>query len=261
MSKLIILGSGAATGVPSISGGWGACKKDNPKNKRQRAGIYFDDNGTQILIDTSPDLKNQLIDCRIRTLDAVLYTHTHADHLHGIDDLRGITRNLRGSLNIYASPEHLAEIQERFSYVFSNAEHTDITNHPELLANEFTAYETFKVKNTEILPLKFAGHSIPTYGFMFNRGQVVIVPDFRIIPDETLHILQNIDVNVLIIPLTIIHESAYHAGIETVLRYIGEIRAKKVIITHMAAQCDYQDIDRITPQNVHPAYDYLTLDL
>ena len=93
MSKLVILGSGAAPGVPSVSGGWGACNPTNPKNNRQRAGAYLTDGTTQILIDTSPDLKNQLIANNITVVDGVLYTHTHADHLHGIDDLRGITRN------------------------------------------------------------------------------------------------------------------------------------------------------------------------
>lgn len=107
MSKLIILGSGAAPGVPSVSGGWGACNLQNPKNKRQRAGVYLTDGTTQILVDTSPDLKNQLIANNIKTLDGVLYTHTHADHLHGIDDLRGITRNTGKSLKFYGAAPHI----------------------------------------------------------------------------------------------------------------------------------------------------------
>lgn len=114
MSRAIILGSGAAPGVPSVSGGWGACNPNNPKNKRQRAGVYLTDGTTQILIDTSPDLKNQLIANNIKVVDGVLYTHTHADHLHGIDDLRGITRNTKKSLKFYATAQQIAEIKERF---------------------------------------------------------------------------------------------------------------------------------------------------
>lgn len=261
MAELIILGSGAATGVPSLSGGWGDCNPENPKNRRQRAGVYFEDGSTKLLIDTSPDVKNQLIDNGIKELDAVLYTHTHADHLHGIDDLRGITRNLKHSLKIYATEPQLKEIEERFAYSFSNLRHDDITNHPELLPEKISYLHSFAVKNTEIMPLEFHGHTMITTGFCFNNGQAVLVPDFRIIPPDTLEYLKNIDVNVLIIPLTILHEGVYHAGIETVLKYAGEIGAKKVILTHMAIECDYENVDKITPEFMHPAYDNMRIEL
>ena len=92
MSYVIFAGTGAAPGVPSLSNGWGFCDQDNPRNVRRRIGTYYNFNGTEILVDTSPDLRMQLLDNQIRRLDAVLYTHSHADHLHGIDDLREINR-------------------------------------------------------------------------------------------------------------------------------------------------------------------------
>ncbi|MDO4162203.1 MAG: MBL fold metallo-hydrolase [Pseudomonadota bacterium] len=261
MVKLVILGSGAAPGVPSVSGGWGACNPDNPKNIRQRAGVYLTDDRTQILVDTSPDLKNQLITNNIRTLDGVLYTHTHADHLHGIDDLRGITRNIKKSLNCYATLQQLDEIKERFRYVFSDEVHRDITNHPELLPVEIEYGRVFNVGSFQIMPLEFAGHTVTTTGYAFNGGQVVLIPDFKVIPMQTLQYLQQIDVNVLIMPLTILHGGSYHAGMDIILDYAAKIKAKRVILTHMATECDYDEVMNLTPENMEPAFDNMMIEL
>lgn len=261
MIKLIILGSGAAPGVPSVSGGWGDCDPENPKNKRQRAGVYLTDGQTQILIDTSPDLKNQLIANHLTILDAVLYTHTHADHLHGIDDLRGITRNMQKSLNFYATTPQINDIKTRFSYVFSNIEHKDITNHPELTPVEIEYNKEFQVGTFKILPLEFGGHTMVTTGYSFNDGQIVLVPDFKTIPPQTLNYLQQINVNVLIMPLTILHGGRYHADIDIILSYASQIKAKRVVLTHMATECDYNEVMRLTPDNMEPAYDNMMIEL
>lgn len=260
MSKLIILGSGAAPGVPSVSGGWGACNPNNPKNRRQRAGIYLTDGTTQILVDTSPDLKNQLIANNITAVDGVLYTHTHADHLHGIDDLRGITRNIKCSLNFYATKPQIAEIKERFSYAFSNVEHLDITNHPELLPVEIKYGEKFEIGTFDIMPLEFGGHTMITTGYCFKGGQVVLVPDFKSIPPQTLDYLQKIDVDVLIMPLTMLREGRYHAGIDIILDSASKIAAKRVFLTHMATECDFDEVNRLTPDNMQPAFDNMMIE-
>ena len=260
MSKLVILGSGAAPGVPSVSGGWGACNPTNPKNNRQRAGAYLTDGTTQILIDTSPDLKNQLIANNITVVDGVLYTHTHADHLHGIDDLRGITRNTGKSLNFYAIAPQIAEIKERFRYVFSNVEHYQITNHPELLPVEIEYGKEFDLGTFKIRPLEFGGHSVATTGYCFNDGQVVLVPDFKLIPEQSLAYLQQIDVNVLIMPLTMLREGRYHAGIDIILDSASKIAAKRVFLTHMATECDFDEVNRLTPDNMQPAFDNMMIE-
>lgn len=261
MTKVIILGCGAATGVPSISGNWGRCNPNNPKNIRRRAGVYIEKDNTKILVDTSPDLKNQLWDNNIKLLDAVLYTHTHADHLHGIDDLRGVTRNLKSSLNFYAIKSHIEEIVSRFNYVCSNSYHKDKTKHPELLPNILEYYKDFDLGNLNIVPLKFDGHTIITTGYSFNHGEIVIIPDFKEIPIETLNYLKNIDVNLLIIPLTVPYEAEYHAGIETVLKYISEINPQRAVLTHMAVECDYDEIMFATPENVIPAFDNMIIEI
>lgn len=260
MSKLIILGSGAAPGVPSVSGGWGACNPNNPKNRRQRAGVYLSDGTTQLLVDTSPDLKNQLIANNITEVDGVLYTHTHADHLHGIDDLRGITRNTGHSLNFYATMPQIEEIKKRFIYAFSNVEHFDITNRPELLPVEIKYGEKFAVGTFDIMPLEFGGHTMTTTGFCFNDGQTVLVPDFKFIPPQTLEYLQKIDVDVLIMPLTMLREGRYHAGIDIILDSASKIAAKRVVLTHMATECDFDEVMNLTPENMEPAFDNMIIE-
>lgn len=261
MTKVIVLGSGAATGVPSLSGGWGACDPDNPKNRRQRTGLYVEDRGTKLLIDTSVDLKNQLIANQIKTVNGVLYTHTHADHLHGIDDLRGITRNLHGCLDFYAIEPHIADIKQRFSYAFANIEHQDSTNHPELLPNIIRFGEEFAIGDISVMPLEFSGHTMVTTGYCLNRGQIVVVPDFKFIPPQTMDYLTKISVNLLIMPLTIPWQNTYHADIQIVLHYAKELKAKQVVLTHMAVECDYEKINEMTPENVTPAYDNMTIEL
>ena len=120
MIKVTVLGAGAAPGVPSLSCGWGDCNPENAKNLRTRTSTYYDFNGTAILIDTSPDLRLQLIRHQIKRLDGVLYTHTHADHLHGIDDLREINRINNNSLNFYAKGDVVETICQRFPYLIAS---------------------------------------------------------------------------------------------------------------------------------------------
>lgn len=263
MTEIIILGCGSASGVPSITGGWGVCDPNNTKNIRRRAGIYIKKGQTEILVDTSPDLRQQLLDNHIKTLNAVLYTHTHSDHLSGIDDLRGITRNMRPyGLNIYAIKEQIDDIRTRFRYVLTDETDKQITHHPELVPNVINFNKTFSVGDfTTIMPLKFCGHPVITTGYVFNKGEIVVIPDYKFIPPETLEYLRSTDVNLLIMPLTSVKNCEYHADMQADLDYIRIIAPKQTILTHMSPYCDYENIESLTPDNVHPAYDNLTIEL
>ena len=116
MQSVTILGSGAAPGVPSVANGWGNCNPDNPRNIRLRAGTYFELDDTKILVDTSPDLRLHLLNNNITKIDAVLLTHAHADHLHGIDDLREINRIMRAPIDFYAQKNVMIDVKKRFDY-------------------------------------------------------------------------------------------------------------------------------------------------
>lgn len=259
--KVIILGSGAAPGVPTISDGWGKCNPNNPKNRRGRAGVYVEINETCLMVDTSADFRNQMIDNDLHKLDGVLYTHAHADHVMGIDDLRAFNYHTHKGLNLYGAAEHLSEIRSRFGYVFTDVPAKERTDRPKLISNIIEYGKAWQIGNIEIMPLEFAGHPVPTTGYVFNGGKVVIIPDYKIIPPQTLAYLQKIDVNVLIMPLTTIEPTLYHAGIEIDLDYIRQIQPKAVYFTHLGPDCDYDEVQRLCRPNMQPAYDGLTVEL
>ena len=259
--KVTILGSGAATGVPSISSGWGKCNPNNLKNKRRRAGIYVDMDDTKILIDTSADLREQLLDNNIKHLDGVLYTHTHADHLHGIDDLRGINRVMQKSLTLYGIQEHITEIRERMSYVLADQKPKEVTHRPLLYTQIIEYGQELQIGSVHIMPLEACGHSVRTTAYCINSGEVVIIPDYMYLPDNTLAYLKQINIQLLIMPLTIPQGLPYHAGLTTDLMYADQLKAKHIILTHMASECDYDEINRQTPDNIEPAYDNMIIEL
>ena len=261
MDKVVILGCGAAPGVPVAAKGWGECNPHNSKNVRRRAGILVQIGGLNIQIDTSQDFRCQMIDNNIKELDAVLYTHAHADHVSGVDDLRPFTQLSGRNLNAYATSEHLAEIKRRFGYVFTDVKLKEITQRPQVAENIIEYYKPFSVKGVEICPLLFLGHSVPTCGYVFDSGKLAIIPDYKEIPERTLEYLQKINVNVMIMPLTEIREQAYHAGMEINKKYIDIIKPQRVIFTHMGEHCDYDEVMKISPHNAVPAYDNMMIEL
>lgn len=259
--RVTILGSGAATGVPSVSGGWGKCNPDNPKNRRRRAGIFLEVDNTKILVDTSADLREQLLDNNIQALDGVIYTHTHADHLHGIDDLRGINRVMHQSLTLYAIQEHIDEIRERVPYLLADLAPREITNRPLLYTKVIDWGCEFKIGSVRIMPLEACGHSVRTTVYSFNDGEVVIIPDYKYLPDNTLEYLKQLHIRLLIMPLTVPEELGYHAGLKTDLRYADILHAEHTVLTHMACECDYDAVNRQTPDNIEPAFDNMRIDV
>ncbi len=262
MSFGIILGAGAAPGVPSLSSGWGFCAPDNPRNRRRRTGTYYNFNGVEILVDTSPDLRMQLLDNKIIRLDGVLYTHTHADHLHGIDDLREINRINRSNLDFYAVSEVLKGIKQRFSYLITNAKEVkDVIRSPSLVAHKIKCNHDFYLKDVKITPLKLCGHNVPSNGYLFNDGEVAHIADFKWLPASTLKQLTEHKIKTLIMPLTTPFGQTYHAGWDEVLRYIEQINPQQVIINHMASECDYDALVAAAPANVVPAYDNMKFEL
>lgn len=288
MSKVVILGSGAAPGVPSLSCGWGACNAENSKNRRSRSSCYIELNGVNILIDTSPDLRCQLLDNNITELDAVLYTHSHADHLHGIDDLREITRirldkalreggktyqvnDLYGlketkkfrsqSIECYGSSATLKTIKKRFGYLLaSNIKKQNIFFVPSINCNVIKPNHPFSINGLKVSPLKLLGHSVTSVGYAFNDGEVVYIADFKQLASSVFKQIK-VRPKLLIMPLTTPFGHPVHAGFDEVMAYVKEINPEHVVLNHMASECDYDAINALTPEFVEPAYDGLTINL
>ena len=263
MSKIVILGSGAAPGVPSLAAGWGACNPNNPKNRRRRTSTYVEIDGVKILIDTSPDIHWQLLDNNIRHVDAVLYTHAHADHLHGIDDLRDLNRISRQSLDIFASKETANDIKSRFPYLVCDKEHPNDPNYqPSLVLNEVEHSKPFYVNGVKIVPIKLEGHPLLSNGYIFNDGELVYIADCNEISQESLRLIEK-NPKLMVMPLTVIKSNwikPYHMGLEKLLEYVNIIRPCKTIINHMASECDYDNVNNLTPENVYPAYDNMVVE-
>ncbi len=258
--KVTILGSGAAPGVPSVAGGWGCCNPENPKNRRLRTTICIEYSQTRILIDTSPDLRIQLLSMHIRHLDGIVYTHAHADHLHGIDELREINRAELKSLNFYGTRDTVNSIKERFPYLLASKERTNnVAKQPSLVANVIDYYVPFTIGDIRITPIRLLGHNMPTTGYLFNDGEIVYIADYRQI-DEAAFEQIKVPVKLMIVPLTTPKGEKFHASLEDVLLDIRRINPEHAVINHMAIECDYDDINRCTPDNVEPAFDNMCLN-
>lgn len=258
--KVIILGAGAAPGVPSLSVGWGNCDPNNPKNQRTRTSTYVEIDGVRILIDTNPDLRGQLIRNNIRKLDAVLYTHAHADHVHGIDDLREINRISGKSLNIYAGSQTLQYIKSSFSYLISKPNQVkNVVRQPSLIPNRVKGNHSFYIKGVKITPIKLLQHCPECLGYVFNDGEYVHVADFKRIAESAFKMVAR-KPKLLVMPLTTPYGQIQHAGLDELLGYLERFNPEKAIINHMASESDYDEINEATPENVEAAYDNMVVE-
>ena len=260
MAKVIILGSGAAPGVPSLSYGFGNCDPKNPKNYRLRTGTYVELSGVKLLIDTSPDLRLQLINNNIRDLDAVFYTHSHADHLHGIDDLREINRITGKAIDTYASKSNMEIIRMRFPYLIAeNDSDVNPVFRAALRPKIINYNESFFIKDLKVTPINLIGHNVESTGFIFNDGELVFIADFREIAKEDLgHILRK--PKLMVMPLTTPRGTRFHAGLDDILAYNEQIEPKRMVINHMAIESDYNEVYSNCPNGVEPAYDGMVIE-
>jgi phosphoribosyl 1,2-cyclic phosphate phosphodiesterase len=252
--KVRILGCGASGGVPRVGGVWGACDPAEPRNRRRRASILVEDGTTALLIDTSPDLREQLLDAGTKRLDAVLFTHAHADHLHGIDDLRSMNRLMRAPLPIYADAQTLATIAERFDYVFrplaEGASFYKPTLIPHAIDGEFT------VAGVKIMPF------VQDHGFSttlgFRIGAMAYSTDAVDLSEAAFAALAGIDL--WIVDCLRYEPHPTHSDLARTLAWIERVKPRRAVLTHMDIQLDYATLSRELPQGVEPAYDGLTLE-
>ena len=248
-----ILGSGSSGGVPLIGPYWGDCNPNNPKNKRRRVSIAIEILNKTILIDTSPDLREQSIDCNINKIDAVLWTHAHADHVNGIDDIRQFLWKRKEKLPVFASRETLDTLKRRFDYVFDN---NNAYFKPPLDPKSVNP-GYFNIHNIKILAIEqFHGKEI-TYGYRINN--FAYSTDVNSFPENSFNMLKNLD---LWIVDCVRYEPHYsHAHLDLTLEWISKLKPKKAILTHLGAWLDYDELKSKCPFNVEPAYDGLIIDL
>lgn len=251
--KVTVLGSGAAGGCPSIGRGWGNCDPTNPKNRRRRPSILVEDGTTHVLVDTSPDCREQLLDAGVRRLDAVLFTHDHADHMHGIDDLREVNRAMQAPLPIFASPDTMAGIRTRFPYVLGAVEEGQTIYKPMLVPGEITG--PFTVGGLNIVPIDQDHGFCRTLGFRF--GKFAYSTDVVDFPETSFQALEGLDT--WLVGCLTFDPHPTHAHLDKVLGWIERLKPRRAFLTHMTASFDYEALKARLPAHVEPAYDGLEI--
>lgn len=260
---LTILGCGSSAGVPRPALGWGACDPANPKNRRLRCSLLVEQTGpagtTRVLIDTSPDLREQLISTNVDHLDAVFLTHEHADQTHGIDDLRSVVIHQRRRIPAYFNMSTAKDIMARFSYCFITPEGSE---YPPLLDRhtiEGGESRTIAGKGGAVTlsALNLEHGNIPALGFRI--GAAAYTPDVSDIPEASWPSLENLDLWIIDGLRYTGHPS--HFSVSDALSWLDRFKPKRAVITNMHSDLDYEVLRQSLPKSVVPAYDGMQLDV
>lgn len=256
--KVTILGSGSSSGTPCIEAGWGNCDPKNPKNQRTRPSLMIEAGGKRLLIDTSPDLREQLLRAEVVHLDAVVLTHGHADHLHGIDDIRSVNRRMRAAIDLWADPETLQTVSERFAYVVAPLRPgSDTYYKPTLVPHTFHAGTPFTVAGIEIQAFEQDHGYSQTHGLRF--GPLGYTTDLVRLPEEGVAALQGIDT--WIVGAFSWDPHPTHLHVDGVLELRDRIKPRRTVITHMSHKIDYQALSDYLPDGVEAAYDGMVIEV
>ncbi len=255
--KFTILGCGSSPGVPRIGNDWGNCDPKNPKNRRRRASLLVEKYGpngkTIIVVDTGPDFREQMLSADVSYADGVIYTHGHADHIHGMDDLRSFVINRRHRVQVWAEEATSVRLHEGFGYCFETPEGSSYP--PILVENRITAGVPFQIDGDggviEILPFEQQHGSIVSLGFRI--GAVAYSSDVSDLDARALPHLNDLDM--WIVDALQYREHPSHFSLEQSLTWIEKLKPKRAILTHMHTPLDYESVRNETPDNVDPAFD------
>lgn len=254
--RLLVLGSGTSTGVPRIGNDWGACDPQNPKNRRSRVSIIVEgDDGRKVLVDTSTDLRQQLLDNGIEAVDAVVWTHDHADHCHGIDDLRVMRYGRGGPIPGYASDETVRRLRQRFGYVFSGQYgyptivNIDRLDRVRLIAGMDVTWCQVPHGPTESTAFRFSS----------DVGSIGYATDISAITRDLIDLMHEIDV--LVVDCLRREPHPTHAHLAMALELAERSGARRTVLTHLDKSMDYATLDAETPDTVEPAFDGMEIVL
>ena len=259
--RYTILGCGSSAGVPRIGPDWGNCDPSEPKNRRRRCSMLVErvgENGTtRALIDTGPDLREQLLSANVSTLDGVVYTHPHADHVHGVDDLRVVVYNLRERLKVYADGPTANALIARFGYVFVQPEGSAYP--PILDLHNIDGPVRINGAGGEIVLEPFTTKHGRIDALGFRIGGLAYLPDVSEMYDQSWEAVQGLDIWVLDALRREPHPT--HIHLEKALDWIAQAAPKRAVLTNMHIDLDYATVDAETPEYITPAFDGMVLEL
>ncbi len=258
-----LLGTGSSGGVPRIGNLWGACDPSNPKNRRRRCAMLVErccNNGkTSVLIDTGPDMREQLISAEVTHLDAVLLTHSHADHIFGLDDLRQLAITHRERVHVHMDEPTAERVMPAFGYCFNQAEGS---SYPAICEeHRITAAEAVEIDGKggtlTALPIEANHGDITALGFRFD--DLVYLPDVKTVTNPTsLALLENVDT--LVLDALRYTEHPTHMNVEEAVAFIEKINPRRAILTNMHIDIDYATLSSSLPDHIEAAYDGLTIE-
>jgi len=253
--KVTMLGCGPSMGVPAIGGDWGACDPADPRNRRRRASLLVECRGTVILIDASPDLREQLLDAEVTHIDALILTHAHADHLHGIDDLRGVNRLMQKPIALYADATTLAEVEQRFGYVFEPVPPDGFFYKPTLTPHVIDG--PFSVAGVPVTPFVQDHGYGTTLGL--RVGALGYSTDVTELDDAAFAALAGIEL--WIVDCLRYEPHPTHSHLAKTLGWIARAQPKRAVLTHLDRPLDYAELAKQLPPGVEPGRDGLTIEV
>ncbi len=256
--RLTFLGTGTSFGVPQIGCGCAVCRSTDPRDKRTRSGAILEAAGSTILIDTPPELRLQLIAGGFSTIDAVVYTHEHADHINGIDDLRMFSVRRHRPLPVYGPAETLERLRLSFNYIFDAAVPPyEGTSKPTLEMNPVEPGRAVPVAGVDMLPLAFQHGHLRVFGYRF--GALAYITDVKAIPEAARERLHGLDVLVLNALWWRPHPT--HLSIAEAVQAAQALGARRTYLTHLTHETGHAELARQLPAGVMPAYDGLTVEI
>jgi phosphoribosyl 1,2-cyclic phosphate phosphodiesterase len=253
--RVTILGCGPSTGIPMIGGDWGRCDPGDRRNRRRRVSVLVQIGSTTILIDTSPDLREQLLDAGVSRVDAVLLTHAHADHLHGIDDMRSVNRLMQSAIPLYADAQTLAEVGRRFGYVLRPIEEPGRYYKPVLVPHEIMG--SFELQGIPILTF------VQDHGFSttlgIRIGGMAYSTDVVDLDDKAFAAIAGIELWIVDCLRREPHPT--HSHLAKTLSWIARVHPRRAVLTHMDQNLDYRELSAELPSGVEPGQDGLVIEL
>ena len=256
--KLTFLGTGTSYGVPQIGCHCAVCTSADPRDRRTRSGaLVTTDGGARLLIDTPPELRLQLTSAGVDDIDAVLYTHEHADHTHGIDDLRAISQRRGTSVPVYGPATTLEQLARRFPYIFDGTAPPPGTDKPQGVFQALTAGIAARIADADVMPVSVPHGPTPVLGYRI--GALAYVTDAKEIPDDALALLRGARVLVLNALLRKSHPT--HLSISEAVETARRVGAGRTFLTHLTHGNSHAALSAELPPEVQPAYDGLTVDV
>jgi len=253
--KITFLGTGTSQGVPVIGSNHPVCLSTNKKDKRLRVSVLISWGSYNYVIDCGPDFRQQMLTNPIHHLNGILFTHEHADHTAGLDDIRPFCFR-QGAIPIYADKQVINAFKKRFAYIFNEEER--YPGAPELITNEFKENTSFVIGDKEVIPIKSLHMNLEVFGFKID--DFAYLTDVKVMEDSEIEKIKG--VKILVVNALRVDPSPSHFNLQEALEFVKKVKPQRAYFTHISHLLGFHDeVEKILPKNVHLAYDNLTLTI